>query len=166
MWDWQRRYSLVLPAGTALCKCVCVSWSSWCHQHDCSASARLNSDFLAHCNSKFSQGATPNACMHHDRLTSAVMRPVQVAAKSMREAPCPLSCRKQDRSIGPMSSDSLLPLFIAALIVAQPLHLHACLDYVKRFHFYGDWAGQTGFQVHPLRQNLYSSIGSRTHTQA
>ncbi|KAL3147225.1 hypothetical protein ABBQ32_002720 [Trebouxia sp. C0010 RCD-2024] len=55
--------------------------------------------------------------------------------------------RKQDRSIGPMSSDSLLPLFIAALIVGQPLHLHACLDYVKCFHLYGDWAGQTGFQA-------------------
>ena len=61
-----------------------------------------------------------------------------------------LFCRKQDSSIGPMSSDSLLPLFIVALIVAQPLHLHACLDYVRRFHLYGDWAGQTGFQVHLL----------------
>ena len=63
-----------------------------------------------------------------------------------------LYCRKQDSSIGPMSSDSLLPLFIVALIVAQPLHLHACLDYVRRFHLNGDWAGQTGFQVISLPQ--------------
>lgn len=63
-----------------------------------------------------------------------------------------LCCRKQDKSIGPMSSDSLLPLFIVALIVAQPLHLHACLDYVRSFHLNGDWAGQTGFQVIALRQ--------------
>ena len=73
----------------------------------------------------------------------SVLVPVKAAYKQL------LSCRKQDRSIGPMSSDSLLPLFIVALIVAQPLHLHACLDYVRRFHLYGDWAGQTGFQVQP-----------------
>lgn len=78
--------------------------------------------------------------------------------KCMQGAHTLMPCRKQDRSIGPMSSDSLLPLFIAALIVAQPLQLHACLDYVKRFHFYGDWAGQTGFQVRPLLQKPYASI--------
>ena len=55
--------------------------------------------------------------------------------------------RRGDRSVGPLSSDSLLPLFIIAMIVAQPLRLHACLAYVQTFHKHGDWAGQTGFQV-------------------
>ncbi|KAL0035664.1 hypothetical protein WJX79_006735 [Trebouxia sp. C0005] len=58
--------------------------------------------------------------------------------------------RRSDKSVGPLSSDSLLPLFIVAIIVAQPLHLHACLAYVRTFHKHADWAGQTGFQVATL----------------
>lgn len=60
---------------------------------------------------------------------------------------CVLFVRRSDKSVGPLSSDSLLPLFIVAIIVAQPLHLHACLAYVRTFHKHADWAGQTGFQV-------------------
>ncbi|KAL0050827.1 hypothetical protein WJX82_007905 [Trebouxia sp. C0006] len=58
--------------------------------------------------------------------------------------------RRSDKSVGPLSSDSLLPLFIVAIVVAQPLHLHACLAYVRTFHKHADWAGQTGFQVATL----------------
>lgn len=62
--------------------------------------------------------------------------------------------RRSDKSVGPLSSDSLLPLFIVAIIVAQPLHLHACLAYVRTFHKHADWAGQTGFQVATLEAGI------------
>lgn len=62
--------------------------------------------------------------------------------------------RRSDKSVGPLSSDSLLPLFIVAIIVAQPLHLHACLAYVRSFHKHADWAGQTGFQVATLEAGI------------
>ena len=58
-----------------------------------------------------------------------------------------MCCRQAGRRLGALSSDTLLPLLIVALILAQPPHLCACLDYVRTFHLHGDWAGQTGFQV-------------------
>jgi len=83
--------------------------------------------------------------------------------------PCPLCafCRRSDKSVGPLSSDSLLPLFIVAIVVAQPLHLHACLAYVRTFHKHADWAGQTGFQVpnvaHPCSNVVCCTLHAHPH---
>ena len=44
-------------------------------------------------------------------------------------------------------ADVLLPLFIAALVMAQPRGLMSMLHYVRAFHLAGNWAGQDGFQV-------------------
>ncbi|KAK9822725.1 hypothetical protein WJX74_000270 [Apatococcus lobatus] len=48
------------------------------------------------------------------------------------------------------SADELLPLFIAALILAQPQGLMSLLHYVRTFHLAGNWAGQDGFQLATL----------------
>ena len=46
-----------------------------------------------------------------------------------------------------MSTDMLLPLFIAALVLGQVPQLHASLAFMQRYHRHGDWAGKTGFLV-------------------
>ncbi len=43
---------------------------------------------------------------------------------------CMQCYRRRERSMGPLSSISLLPLFTEALIVTQPLDLRACLTFV------------------------------------
>ncbi|KAK9868797.1 hypothetical protein WJX84_011858 [Apatococcus fuscideae] len=48
------------------------------------------------------------------------------------------------------SADELLPLFIAALVLAQPRGVMSLLHYVRTFHVAGDWAGQDGFQLATL----------------
>lgn len=61
-----------------------------------------------------------------------------------------ICCRHSSHSEEAVSADDLLSTTIAAIVVAQPLRLVSCLEYLKLFHGTGDWSGKTGFQVATL----------------